>query len=267
MSQPTAAGDTAPALMRAVVVTRPGGLDALESKDVPVPVRKPGRVRIKVKAFGVNESEVTTRKGESDAVVTYPRVPGIECVGVVDEADEDSGLRPGQQVATMMGGMGRSYDGAYAQYVTVPAAQVIPFETGLPWEVLGALPEMFQTAYGSLAAGLGPAGGADAADPRRHLDGRAERGHDREGPGSHRAVHHPQPGQGRGTAGRGRRPSPRRPRHHRRPGARTGAGRCRRRAGVAGCGSSPTPRPVRRHATVLHRRLAGHGRSPTSVRS
>ncbi|WP_328413167.1 zinc-binding dehydrogenase [Streptomyces violaceus] len=154
MSQPTAAGDSAPATMRAVVITHPGGLDALEIKEVPVPVRKPGWVRIKVKAFGVNESEVTTRKGESDAEVTYPRVPGIEGVGVIDEADEDSGLCPGQQVATMMGGMGRSYDGAYAQYVTVPAGQVIPFETGLPWEVVGALPEMFQTAYGSLTTGL-----------------------------------------------------------------------------------------------------------------
>ncbi|OXM68245.1 alcohol dehydrogenase catalytic domain-containing protein [Amycolatopsis vastitatis] len=155
MSQSTAAGDAVPATMRAVVVTRTGGLDALEIKDVPVPVREPGWVRIKVKAFGVNESEVTTRKGESSPDVTYPRVPGIEGVGVVDEADEAGGLRPGQQVATMMGGMGRSYDGAYAQYVTVPAEQVIPFETGLPWEVVGALPEMFQTAYGSLTTGLG----------------------------------------------------------------------------------------------------------------
>ncbi|MEW2302248.1 zinc-binding dehydrogenase [Streptomyces sp. NPDC006655] len=140
--------------MRAVVVTRPGGLDALEIRDVPVSARKPGWVRIKVRAFGVNESEVTTRKGESDAEVTYPRIPGIEGVGVVDEADADSGLRPGQQVATMMGGMGRSYDGAYAQYVTVPAGQVIPFETSLPWDVVGALPEMFQTAHGSLTRGL-----------------------------------------------------------------------------------------------------------------
>ncbi|MFE7763018.1 alcohol dehydrogenase catalytic domain-containing protein [Streptomyces sp. NPDC057438] len=141
--------------MRAVVVTQPGGLDALQVTTVPVPEPQPGWVRIKVKAFGVNESEVTTRKGESDAEVTYPRIPGIEGVGVVDQADEDSGLRPGQQVATMMGGMGRSFDGSYAQYVTVPASQVIPFETGLPWEVAGALPEMFQTAYGSLATSLG----------------------------------------------------------------------------------------------------------------
>jgi len=59
MSQSTATGGAAPATMRAVVVTRPGGLDAMEIKDVPVPVRKPGWVRIKVKAFGVNESEVT----------------------------------------------------------------------------------------------------------------------------------------------------------------------------------------------------------------
>ena len=155
MPQSTAAGEATPATMRAVVVTRPGGLDALEIKEIPVPVRMPGWVRIRVKAFGVNESEVNTRKGESDAEVTYPRVPGIEGVGVVDQADEDSGLRPGQQLATMMGGMGRWYDGSYAQYLTVPAGQVVPFETGLPWQVVGALPEMFQTAYGSLTTGLG----------------------------------------------------------------------------------------------------------------
>ena len=155
MSHPTAAGDGVPARMGAVVVTRPGGPDALEIRDVPVPAPRPGWVRIKVKAFGVNESEVTTRKGESDAQVTYPRVPGIEAVGVIDQADAGSGLRPGRQVVTMMGGMGRAFDGSYAQYVSVPAAQVIAFESDLPWDVLGALPEVFQTAYGSLSTGLG----------------------------------------------------------------------------------------------------------------
>ncbi|MER7727435.1 zinc-binding dehydrogenase [Streptomyces sp. NPDC096323] len=140
--------------MRAIVVTRPGGLDALQVTTVPKPEPQPGWVRIKVKAFGVNESEVTTRKGEADSDVTYPRIPGIEGVGVIDQPGRDSGLRQGQQVATMMGGMGRSFDGSYAQYVTAPAGQLIPFETDLPWEVVGALPEMFQTAYGSLAAGL-----------------------------------------------------------------------------------------------------------------
>jgi NADPH:quinone reductase-like Zn-dependent oxidoreductase len=143
-----------PQTMRAVVVTRPGGLDALEVRDVPTPARERGWVLIAVRAFGVNESEVTTRKGESDADVTYPRIPGIEGVGVVVDADQDSDLHPGQQVATMMGGMGRSFDGSYAEYVTVPENQVIPFDSTLPWETLGALPEMLQTAYGSLSTGL-----------------------------------------------------------------------------------------------------------------
>jgi len=142
----------APTAMRAIVVAETGGLDALRLATVPVPEARPGWVRIKVKAFGVNESEVTTRKGESDGEVTYPRIPGIEGVGVVDWAPEGSGLRSGQQVATMMGGMGRAFDGSYAQYMVVPAGQVIPFETSLPWDVVGALPEMFQTAYGSLKA-------------------------------------------------------------------------------------------------------------------
>ncbi|WP_334573740.1 alcohol dehydrogenase catalytic domain-containing protein [Streptomyces sp. B21-108] len=129
------------ATMRAVFVTQPGGLDALQVTTVPMPEPQPGWVRIKVKAFGVNESEVATRKGESAPEVTYPRIPGIEGVGVVDQADEGSGLRPVQRVATMMGGMGGmggSFNGSYAQYVTVPAGQVIPFETALPWEVVVA---------------------------------------------------------------------------------------------------------------------------------
>jgi NADPH:quinone reductase-like Zn-dependent oxidoreductase len=140
--------------MRAVVISEPGGVDKLVVTDVPLPQIRPGWVRIRVRSFGVNESEVTTRKGLSSPDVTMPRVPGIECVGVVDEAPADSSLRPAQQVATMMGGMGRSIDGAYAQYTLVPVSQIIPFDSTLPWETLGALPEMFQTAYGSLSTGL-----------------------------------------------------------------------------------------------------------------
>jgi NADPH:quinone reductase len=55
---------------------------------------------------------------------------------------------------TMMGGMGRSFDGGYAEYTCVPAGQVIPFDSDLPWELLGAIPEMVQTAHGSLTTGL-----------------------------------------------------------------------------------------------------------------
>lgn len=140
--------------MRAVVLSESGGFDKLVIKDVPVPRPQPGWVRIRVKALGVNESEVTSRKGLSSPDFTMPRVLGIECVGVVDEAPKGSDLKPGQKVATLMGGMGRSFDGAYAEYTVVPISQVIPFETNLPWDVVGALPEMFQTAYGSLTKGL-----------------------------------------------------------------------------------------------------------------
>jgi NADPH2:quinone reductase len=54
----------------------------------------------------------------------------------------------------MMGGMGRTFDGGYAEYTSVPARQVIPFNSDLDWATLGAVPEMLQTSYGSLTVGL-----------------------------------------------------------------------------------------------------------------
>jgi NADPH:quinone reductase-like Zn-dependent oxidoreductase len=63
-------------------------------------------------------------------------------------------FRVGQQVATMMGGMGRTFDGGYAEYTCVPAGQVVPFSSDLDWATLAATPEMLQTAYGSLTIGL-----------------------------------------------------------------------------------------------------------------
>jgi NADPH:quinone reductase len=85
--------------------------------------------------------------------VTLPRVLGIEAVGVID-ACPDGSLAQGQQVAAMLGGMGRVFDGGYAEYVVVPRKQVIPFESALPWTTLAAIPETLQTAHGSLSVGL-----------------------------------------------------------------------------------------------------------------
>lgn len=138
--------------MRAVVLREPGPVENLVLTDLPLPEPEPGWVRIAVKAFGINRSELHTRLGLAEGV-TFPRVPGIEAVGVVD-ADPSGELAPGQQVATMMGGMGRTFDGGYADYTVVPKAQVIPFRSELPWEVLGQVPETLQTAYGSLTTGL-----------------------------------------------------------------------------------------------------------------
>ncbi|MEU6149220.1 zinc-binding dehydrogenase [Actinosynnema sp. NPDC047251] len=136
--------------MRAVVLSGPGPVENLSVVQRPVPEPPAGWVRIKVGAFGLNRSELHTRLGLAQGVV-FPRVPGIEAVGVVDS---DCDLPRGQQVAAMMGGMGRVFDGGYAEYVVVPRDLLVPFRSDLPWEVLGAVPETLQTAYGSLTTGL-----------------------------------------------------------------------------------------------------------------
>ncbi|RKQ84861.1 NADPH:quinone reductase-like Zn-dependent oxidoreductase [Solirubrobacter pauli] len=138
--------------MRAVVLDAPGPPEALQLRHLPVPQPEPGWVLIDVRAFGLNRSELFTRLGHSPGV-EFPRVLGIEAVGVVASAPGGE-FREGQQVAAMMGGMGRAFDGGYAEYTCVPATQVIPFESGLDWATIGAVPEMLQTAYGSLTVAL-----------------------------------------------------------------------------------------------------------------
>ena len=114
--------------MRAAVLDAPGGPDALQIRQLPIPEPGPGWVLIEVKAFGLNRSELHTRLGFAVGV-TFPRVLGIEAAGVVAAAPGGE-LAVGQQVVTMMGGMGRTFDGGYAEYTCVPASQVIPFRLG-----------------------------------------------------------------------------------------------------------------------------------------
>src|SRR3954449_290020 len=137
--------------MRAVVLDAPGPPDALTIRELPVPTPALGWVLIAVEAFGLNRSELQTRQGLASGV-TFPRVLGIEAAGVVAHCPGGE-FAVGQQVVTMMGGMGRTFDGGYAEYTCVPASQVIPFASHLPWATIGAVPEMLQTAYGSIAVG------------------------------------------------------------------------------------------------------------------
>ncbi len=138
--------------MRAIVIDAPGPPEVLEQRLVPVPTPVPGEVLIRVRAFGLNRSELHFRKGVA-STGSFPRIPGIEAVGVVEFAPGGE-FDAGTTVVTMMGGMGRSFDGGYAEYVKVPAGQVIPFVSDLPWATLGAVPEMLQTAAGSLDVGV-----------------------------------------------------------------------------------------------------------------
>ena len=138
--------------MRAVVIEQAGAPEVLKLQDRPVPKPESGWVLVKVKAFGINRSELFTRQGHSPAV-RFPRILGIEAVGEVAEAPGGE-FRVGQKVATAMGGMGWQFDGSYAEYTCVPAAQVQGLTTTLEWPTLAALPEMLQTAWGSLHTAL-----------------------------------------------------------------------------------------------------------------
>ena len=143
-----------PDTMKAAVIREAGGPEVLKIENLPVPHPEQGQVLIRVKAFGLNRSELFTRQGHSPVTaVRFPRILGIEAVGVVAAAPGGE-FENGETVATAMGGMGRAFDGGYAEYTCVPATQVQKLQTSLPWETLGALPEMLQTAWGSLFKSL-----------------------------------------------------------------------------------------------------------------
>ena len=138
--------------MKAAVIYEAGGPEVLKIETRPIPTPQAGEVLIRVKASGLNRSELFTRQGLSPGV-SFPRILGIEAVGVVEEAP-GAEFGKGDIVATAMGGMGRKFDGGYAEYTCVPVTQVQLIRASLPWETLGALPEMLQTAWGSLFRSL-----------------------------------------------------------------------------------------------------------------
>ena len=141
-----------PTTMGAAELPAPRPPAALGVHQVAGPGAASGEALIKVEACGLNRSELHTRLGLADGVV-FPRVLGIEATGVVVDCPGGE-LAPGTQVAAMMGGMGRTFDGGYAEYTCVPVAQTVPFASDLDWATLGAVPEMLQTAHGSLTVGL-----------------------------------------------------------------------------------------------------------------
>ena len=136
--------------MKAVVLNKiTEGKDIVLS-DVSIPEVRAGWVLVKVKAFGLNHSEKLLRLNEIRAdYIQKPVIPGIECVGeIVDPSD--SGLAVGQKIVALMGGMGRSFNGSYAEYALLPRRIVFPINSELSWEALGAVPETYFTAWGSL---------------------------------------------------------------------------------------------------------------------
>ncbi len=137
--------------MHAIVIKNYGGPENLVIQDIPEPEPKTGHIIVEVKAFGINRAEMYFREGVWGDVA---RVSGIECVGRVKS--DPSGLMPvGQKVIALMGGMGRTTDGSYAEFVSVPATNVVAIETEMPWEELAAIPESFATAWTCLFRNIG----------------------------------------------------------------------------------------------------------------
>jgi NADPH:quinone reductase len=136
--------------MRAIVIEKFGGAEGLVFKEIPDPEPEPGHVVIQVKAFGVNHAEMHMRKGEWAEAA---EVSGIECVGLVKSCPGGE-FAVGTKVAALMGGMGRTINGSYAEYTRPPATNVAPIESDLPWEELAAIPESYATAWTCLFRNL-----------------------------------------------------------------------------------------------------------------
>jgi NADPH2:quinone reductase len=136
--------------MRAIVLEKFGGLDSLVYKEIPDPEPKAGHVVIEVKAFGLNHAEIHMRRGEWAEAA---KVIGIECVGLV-KACPGGEFPVGAKVAALMGGLGRTINGSYAEYTSAPASNVALIESDLPWAELAAIPETYATAWTCLFRNL-----------------------------------------------------------------------------------------------------------------
>ncbi|OZI20630.1 alcohol dehydrogenase [Bordetella genomosp. 9] len=136
--------------MRAIVLEKFGGLDSLVYKDIPEPEPMAGHVVIQVKAFGVNHAEMHMRRGEWAEAAP---VSGIECVGIVKSCP--GGEFPvGAKVAALMGGLGRTINGSYAEYTRAPVSNVALIDADLSWADLAAIPETYATAWTTLFRNL-----------------------------------------------------------------------------------------------------------------
>ncbi len=140
--------------MKAVVLEKPTKGSEVKLSDIPIPKVKPGWVLVKIRAFGMNHSEAILREFEIESdYIQKPVIPGIECVGEIADPS-DSGWKKGQKAAALMGGMGRSFNGSYAEYALLPVHHVFPVESSLSWEKMAAVPETYFTAWGSLFQSL-----------------------------------------------------------------------------------------------------------------
>ena len=136
--------------MKAVVLKDVTNSDDIVLEELEMPKACKGWVLIKILAFGMNHSELVLRVNEIRAdYINKPIVPGIECVGIVEDS-LDEGFTKGDLVCSLMGGLGRNFNGSYEEYAILPVQKIFHITSDLDAEHLAAIPETFFTAWGSL---------------------------------------------------------------------------------------------------------------------
>jgi NADPH:quinone reductase len=135
--------------MRAIVITRVGGPEVLEVRDVETPEPGVEQVRVRVRAAGVNRADLMQARGHYPAPPGAPAdIPGLEYAGEVDALGPGltEGLKVGDRVFGIVPG------GGQAEYVVVPARMAVPIPANLDFEAAAAVPEVFITAHDALEA-------------------------------------------------------------------------------------------------------------------
>lgn len=163
--------------MNAVILTGPGGPEVLSLGEVPRPEVKPGYIRVRVRAAGLNRADLLQRRGHYPAPPGWPAdIPGLEYAGEVEAVRETSRWKVGDRVMGLVGG------GACAELVTVHADETLAVPEALSFAEAAAIPEAFLTAYDALVArgrlqpgervlihAVGSGVGTAAAQIARHL--------------------------------------------------------------------------------------------------
>jgi putative PIG3 family NAD(P)H quinone oxidoreductase len=141
--------------MRAVVITKPGGPEVLEVREVEAPRAGPGQVRVRIHACAVNRADLMQVRGMYPAPADAPQdIPGLEVAGEIDELGSGvMELAIGDRVYGVVSG------GAYAEWVVVPARTLARMPKELDFVQAAAVPEAFVTAYDAMVLRAGLAAG------------------------------------------------------------------------------------------------------------
>ncbi|MDP9206608.1 MAG: NAD(P)H-quinone oxidoreductase [Gemmatimonadota bacterium] len=132
--------------MKAIVITRPGGPEVLETQDRPKPEPGVGQIRVRVRASALNRADLMQREGNYPVPPGAPAdISGMEYAGEVDALGQSATLwNVRDRVMGIIGGAG------HAEYLCVHEREAIPVPRGLSWEEAAAIPEAFLTAYDAL---------------------------------------------------------------------------------------------------------------------